>query len=587
MTGQGLLSVVCTSLAVALLLGVLITGGVLLQAAGERNARAGDELVGDVVLGVPEKSCTTILVGKGASADGSTMVTYAADCGECDFRLIYVPEKDHAPGEMRPVYPFGLYGLSYPRVVSTERAPGYAPVDGQVLTVPLGYIPEVEHTYAYLDGVVGVMNEHQLAMGEATGSAKSYTEPGEDSLFDFASLSKVAMERCRTAREAISLMGSLAEQFGYYNWGETLTVIDPNEAWVFEIVPTPDGRSAVWAAQRVPDDEVAVIPNMLVIREVDPDSPNFMTSDSLYEIAEAQGWWMPGTPLDFLKVYTRGEYGHPYYSLRRKWRAYDLLAPSRGFDPWVDGAYTTEYPFSIKPDRKVTVEDLFRIHRDYYEGTDFDLTQGVAAGPFGTPNRYYEGEGEKSVNGAWERAISMFRCSYSYVVQARSWLPDPIGGVVWWGPDAPHSTVYVPFYAGIDHVPEPYSTGNLRDFSRDSAWWAFDFVSNWADLKFSYMIEDIREQQEFLEGKAFREQSAIEQTAAGMYETDPDSAREYLTNYCAAYAEEVLREWWNLADYLIVKYHDGYVNIPDLAKGVGYPPWWLEAVKYNEGPTRY
>jgi len=589
MTSRGLLWVVCALLTTVMLLGTPIVGGPVVYAAGERNACGVDELDGCVAPGLLEKSCTSIIVGKDASADGSTMVTFTCDCGDCDFRLVYVPAKDHAPGEMRPVFPFGLYGLSYPRIVSEDRAPGYAPLHGQEPTKPVGYIPEVEHTYAYFDGVYGVMNEHQLGIGETTGAAKTYVEPMPEGgpLFDTAALSKVAMERCKTARGAIELMGSLAEQYGYYNWGETLAVIDPNEAWVFEIVPTPDGKSAVWVAQRVPDDEVAVVPNMLVIREIDPSSPDFIISDNVFDIARAQGWWTPGTSLDFLRVYTPGEYKHPYYSLRRKWRAYDLLAPSRGFDPRVGDAYTKEYPFSIKPDRKVSVADLFRIQRDYYEGTEFDLTQGVAAGPFGTPNRYEEGEGEESVNGAWERAISLFRCSYSFVLQARGWLPDPIGGLVWWGPDAPHSTVYVPFYAGITEVPESYSSGSLRQFSRDSAWWAFDFVSNWADLKFSYMIQDIRAKQALLEGKAFKEQSAVEQTAARMYETDPDSAREYLTDYCVNNAEDVVAQWWDFADYLVAKYHDGYVNIPEAGQGVGYPAWWLEAVEYDEGPTQY
>jgi len=529
----------------------------------------------------------SIVVGKDASVDGSTMVTYTCDCGDCDFRLIYVPAKDHAPGAMRPVFSFGLDRLSYPRIVSEERAPGYAPIPGQEPTRPLGYIPEVDHTYAYFDGVCGVMNEHQLAIGEATGAAKTYIESRSEGgpLFDYAALSKIAMERCTTARAAIELMGQLAEVYGYHGWGETLTVIDPDEAWVFEIVPTPDGQSAVWVAQRVPDDEVVVVANMLVIREIDPGNPDFVVSENIFDVARAEGWWTPGTPLDFLSAYTTGEYGHPYYSLRRKWRAYDLLAPSYEFDPWVTHAYTDEYPFSIKPDRKIGVQDLFRIQRDYYEGTAFDLTQGLAAGPFGTPNRYEEG-GE-SIYGAWERPISLFRCAYSLVLQARSWLPDPIGGIVWWGPDAPHTTVYVPFYAGITEVPESYSTGDLGHFSRNSAWWAFDFVSNWADLKFSYMIQDIRDEQRRLEDKSFSEQSMVETTAVSMYEAEPDSAREYLTEHCVSNAEDTVAQWWNLADYLITKYHDGYINIPNIGSGVGYPAWWLEAVDYDEGPTEY
>ena len=187
--------------------------------------------------------CTTIAVGKEASADGSTMTTHTCDCRVCDFRLVYVPAKDHKPGEMRPVFQFFE---EYPRIVSAERAPAYAPLPGQEPSI-VGYIPEVEHTYAYFDGVYAVINEHQLGIGECTCAAKTYAKSkleGGEALFDVAALSRVAAERCKTAREAIRLMGELAVKYGYYGWGETLTVIDPNEVWVFDILATPDGKSA-------------------------------------------------------------------------------------------------------------------------------------------------------------------------------------------------------------------------------------------------------------------------------------------------------------------------------------------------------
>jgi dipeptidase len=362
-------------LAVLILSGVFIVIGVKICTINEHNSPSANEVDNSIFPELLDSGCTTIIVGKNASVDGSVMTTHTGDCRVCDFRLIYVPAKDHQSSERRPVFRFKK---EYPRIVSVDRAPDYAPRAGQKPEIA-GYIPEVEHTYAYFDAVYGVMKERQLGIGESTAGAKTRAEPQPkgEALFDVAALSRVAMERCTTAREAIKLMGKLTVEYGYYSWGENLTVIDPNEAWVFEILATPDGKSAVWVAERVPDDEVAVLPNIFTIREIKTGSSDFMYSDNIFSVAEEQGWWKPGAPLDFLKTYSPGEYVHPYYALRRKWRAYDLLAPSQNFSPWVESAYTKEYPFSAKPDKKVSVKDLFRIQRDYYEGTEFDLTKGL------------------------------------------------------------------------------------------------------------------------------------------------------------------------------------------------------------------
>ena len=534
------------------------------------------------------RECTSFMVGKDASADGSTMVTHTADCGVCDFRVIYVPAKDHEVGALRPVY---VFSEAYPRMVDGDRAPAYAPLTGQAVSEPLGYIPEVEHTYAYFDGVYGVINEHQLAIGETTAAANSWAmaDPSNPDapIFDVAALSRVAMERCTTAREAIQLMGELAVEYGYYGWGENLTVIDPEEAWLFEVCASPDGTSAVWAAYRIPDDEVLVLPNMFVIREIDFGSDSYMYCPQIKEIALEQGWWTEGEAFDFARIFTPGEYGHAYYSVRRLWRGISLLAPSLNLSPYVEDAYNHGYPLTFKPDQPVTVEKLFEVQGDAYQGTDFDLTQGLAAGPFGTPTRYGESAGEKLVGGAWERSIGVFRCSYTFVLQARNWLPDPIGGICWWGPDTAATTVYVPFYCGITELPETYQVGSLGAFSRDAAWWAFDFVANWADLKYSYMIEDIAAKKLELQGKERALQPAIEQAALSLYETNPALAIEFLTDYCVNNAEAVVAEWWDFADYLITKYNDGYVNIPNIGTSVGYPAWWLELVNYQGGPTEF
>lgn len=221
------------------------------------------------------------------------------------------------------------------------------------------------------------------------------------------------------------------------------------------------------------------------------------------------------------------------------------------------------------------------IHRDHYEGTEFDLTKGLAAGPFGLPYRYSGGEGEKEVQGGWERPISVKGVSHCIVIQSRGWLPPSIGGICWFGHNTAATTCYVPFYAGITGMPEAYRTGSLTWFTRDSSWWAFNFVDNWADLKYSYMIKDINAAQERLEGKAFAMQPAVEKAAMELYEIDPSLADEYLTKYSTEHANYVVSEWWKLADYLIVKYSDGYNNIPRVGKGVGYPAWWLKEVGFG------
>ncbi|PZC52009.1 MULTISPECIES: dipeptidase [unclassified Mesotoga] len=523
-------------------------------------------------------ACTTIIVTKGASVDGSVMTSHSADCGLCDFRYVYVPPADYEAGAKRAVYPFIE---PYPRYVGADMGPTYNDPDLPA-TEPLGYIDQVEHTFGYFDAVYGVINEHQLAIGECTCSAKVYARPSEDCIFDVAALSRVAMERTTTAREAIELMGALAVEYGYYGWGETLTVADPNEAWVFEICASPDKKSALWAAKKVPDGEVFVESNMFRIRELDPESPDNMFSPNLIDVATEAGWYDPSTgPIDWMGTVSTGEYSMPYYSLRRTWRVLDRVSPSLGLSPWVEDSFTKDYPFSIVPDKKLSVADVIDLFRDHYEGTEFDLTQGLAAGPFGNPNRY--AGSSKLIKGSWERALSIFRCEYVFVTQSRDWLPDPVGGVVWWGAAAPHETILVPMYCGITDVPYAYDSGSLQEFDYNVASWAFNFMGNWAELKWSYMYPEIQELQKKIEGKLFAVQPAIESAAAQLYETDPELCKEFLTDYVADVTDRVMAEVWDFNEYLITKYRDGYINIPNVGSSAGYPDWWLDAVGYDEG----
>lgn len=497
----------------------------------------------------PALACTSIVVGKNASVDGSVMTTHTCD-GRYEFRITVVPGKTHEPGSMRPVMKGGGEGADMPQAVK------------------VGEIPQVAKTYTYFDIAYPFMNENQVMMGETTiGGRRELQNP--DGWFLIWELQRVALERARTAREAIQIMGSLAEEYGYGDAGECLTVCDPNEAWFFEIFGAgPLQKGAIWAAVRIPDDEIGVSANRSRIREIKTDDPdNYMYSKNVFDFAKEMGWWDPSKgPFVFCEAYGPKD---SYYNSRREWRVLSLLAPSLNLDPWAK-----TYPFTVKPDKKVSVADLMAIKRDHYEGTEFDLTKGLAAGPFGNPNRY----ATPATLGEWERAISMFRCSYSIVTQSRSWLPNPIGGVTWFGEDAPHSTCYVPFYCGATSVPLSFQIGRRDVFDKQSAWWAFNFVSNFADLKYSYMIEDIKKVSGAFETEAFALQPAVEKAALELYKTDPALAVKYLTNYSNDLADRVVRAYWELADQLIVKYQDGYVNL----KTVGYPEEWLKAVGFGK-----
>mgnify|MGYP006278603993 CR=1 FL=1 len=550
--------------------------------------------------------CTTTIVGKKASADGSVLVSHSDD-GLGDARLVYVPAMDHDPDSKRPVF-YSPCALGYKakwnksrtqRLVTDSRGPNYKNPDLPD-SKPLGYIPQVKHTYAYFDANYAIMNEHQLSIGECTDKARVHPqpEPGKR-IFYSTALSRVALERCKTAQQAIKLMGKLIKKYGYYGTGETLLVADPNEGWVMEMCGYDlNGENGVWVAKRVPDEHFFVAANQFRIREVQKGAKDMMFSKNIFEVARGKGWWDPQDgPLDWAKVYGAGEFHHPYYSLRRVWRAMSLAAPSLGLPAWVEGPFTREYPFSIKPDRKMKIEDLFNIHRDNYEGTEFDMTEGLAAGPFGNPNRFEGGaesianrEGQLSdVKGAFERPLNIYRCVYAYVNQSRNWLPNAIGGVTWFGPDRPATSVLLPFYAGALDLPQSIQTANILKYDENSMWTAFNYTANYAMLKYQYMIKDIRARQSEFEQKAFNSRKNMEKKALGKWEQgQKKQARMMLTDYSDRNAREVLNAWHELQKKLYIKYNDGYINDQNgIGRAVFYPAWWLEKVGYESGPTSY
>lgn len=521
--------------------------------------------------------CTSFLVGKDASLDGSTMTVHPCDCGSCDFTFRIVPAADHEPGSTRKIYAISQYETWDPNVglkwdvVLEEKFTGIE-------------IPQPSHTYAYIHGMFGYINEHQLAMGESSiGCRPEMQSP--NAIMNLTELTRIAMERCKTAREAIQLMGELGEKYGYgLDGGEQLSVADPYEAWQFEIMPvgplwTPgsDKPGAIWCAQRVPDDHISVTPNESRIGEIDLDNADyFMASSNVISYAIEHKYYDPegGEPFSWKKAYS--PWGKSYINLR-PWGAYHFLAPSLEIDPMTPN---DELPFSVKPDKKVSVKDIMEVCRYHYEGTDFDMTKGLAAGPFGNPNRWrplnWTIDGEVY---SWERPIGTQQSEYVTITQSRSWLPDPIGGIVWIGLGTTDTTCFIPFYAGVNEIPYSFQIGDHWTFDRNAARWAFDYTGFHTQFKYSYAIKDIKEAQYKWEDGAIAEIPKIDKKAYDLYREDPEKAAEFLTEYCMKNAEDVLNAWWNLGDQLLVKYNIGFIYSEDRQlKQVGYPEWWLKAV---------
>ncbi len=504
--------------------------------------------------------CTSVIVSKDASVDGSVMTTHSCD-GNWEFRIHLVPGKNHKARTMRPVYKGGGRGR--------ERAQAKI----------VGEIPEVEQTFARFDAAYPFMNEKQVAIGETTIDDVKKELYNDEGLFDIMALERIVLERASTAREAIKVMGDLASKYGYCDFGECLTVIDPKEAWMFEIFGAgPIEKGAVWAARRIPDGHIGVSANRSRITTLDlKDKDHYMASENVFSVAEEMGWWDSKSGEEFVFNEAYGDTPSVFICTMREWRVFNLLAPSVKLDP-----FSTDIPFSVKPDNKVSPQDLMRVHRDYYQGTEFDMTKGLAAGPFGSPNRWATRPRPPIHIMGWQRPVSIFRCAYCVVMQSRDWLPDPIGGLVWYAVDDPKTSCFVPLYCSITDLPECYQVGGRDKFERESAFWAFNFVANWADLKFSYMIEDIKEKYQNFEDRFFAQQDSIEAAALKLYQKKPALAQQYLTEYSVTNAQNTVDAWWELGEFLITKYNDGYINLPHTGKPVGYPIEWREKVGYGK-----
>lgn len=570
------------SLGMILLFAIALSGAGLFENPGDKE----NEFIPKQKLALD--GCTSILVGKEASTDGSVMTTHTCDCGVCDWTWRYVPPADHKPDAKRKIYHINQFhtwppseGLKWE--IYKENFTGLE-------------IPQPEHTYGYLHGMFGYMNDQQVALGESTiGCRDEMKNPTPSAKFDITMLTLIAVERAKTAREAIKIMGKLAEEHGYGHTdsGEMLAVADPNEAWIFEIMPvgplwTPDSGKpgAIWCAQRVPDDHVSVCPNESRIGEIDlENSDYFMASPNVVSYAEEHGYYDPesGEPFSWKKAYspTEASATSSKGSRARLWRFFDLMAPSKNFSP---DTPNMELPFSVKPDEKVSVSDVMKTTRDHYEGTPFYTARGLQGGAFENPNYLPYGFKLDGKRYRTPRPIGVNRAEYVTVTQCRDWLPDPVGGLVWLAFGAQDTSCFMPLYAGITDIPRSFEIGDHWKFNKNSARWAFDYVDFHTQVVYSPAIKEVREAQERWEKSAVDRTPTIDKVAEKLYQKDPEEASRFLTDYCISNAQRVIDAWWNLGNHLLVKFNHlwNYDTENRKRNSLEYPDWWLKLlVEYN------
>ncbi|MDP3915088.1 MAG: C69 family dipeptidase [Bacteroidota bacterium] len=538
-----------------------------------------------VVLGIQVSlACTNFLVTKGASADGSTMITYAADSHTLYGELYFQPAKDYPAGAMRDIHEWDTGKF-------------------------LGRIPQVAHTFS----VVGNMNEFQVAIGETTYGGREELATQSGAIMDYGSLMYVALQRAKTAREAIEVIADLMDKYGYASSGESFSISDPNEVWIMEMIGKGDGeKGAVWVAQRIPDGYVSGHANQARITTFPMNDPaNCLFSKDVISFAREKGWF-DGLNKDFSfsDVYAPVDFSGARFSDARVFAGFiKVNSGMKQYEEYALGVVkhggdnkfpSNRMPLWIKPDKKLTVQDVMGMMRDHYQGTALDMTKDAGAGPFKLPYRWrpltFKVDSADYVN---ERAISTQQTGFSFVAQSRSWLPNPIGGILWFGVDDSYSTVYAPMYCGITEIPECFEEGNgdLLTWSETSAFWTFNVVSNFAYLRYDAMIPDVLKVQKNLEDKFVAYTPSVDMAAQSLWNAGKKKeALQFLTDYSVNQANGMTKEWKKLSQYLIVKFIDG--NIKKEKDGVfertetgmpvgpsqpGYPEWWKKVIVDSTG----
>lgn len=527
-------------------------------------------------------ACTNYLVTKGASVDGSSMISYAADSHIRYGELYWIPASDWPEGSMRTIYDRGT-------------------------AEPLGKIPQPPHTYQ----VIGFMNEHQVAIGETTFGGRNELVD-TTGLIDYGSLMFIALQRSKTAREAIQVIAELVEKYGYASSGESFSIGDPNEVWIMEIVGKGNrmvqekktkqmvngDKGAVWVAIRIPDGYISAHANHARITNFPLDngktsisSKNFklinqpeveiIYAHDVISFAKAKNFFSgKDETFSFSDVYAPLDFGAARFCELRVWAMFNHVNSNmKKYFDYAAGAIDQErMPLYIKPDRKLSPQDLMGFKRDYLQGTDLDMSKDVGAGPFGLPYRWrpltWEYEDQEYFN---ERVTATQQTGFSFIAHMRNWLPDPIGGIFWFGVDDAGSTVYMPFYCGIQSVPRCVAeeNGDMLTYSETAAFWVFNRVAHFAYLFYDRVMPDLKAVQSELEQQFATEVAEVDRKALEIYQTDPTRAREHLTAYSGLSAENTVARWRTLGEFLLVKYLDGNVkqekNGKFLRNPWGYP----------------
>ncbi len=503
-------------------------------------------------------ACTSFLVGKKASTDGSAFITYNADSYGMFGRLKYYPAAKHPKGTMRRI------------------------VDGDTNHY-LCDIPEAVETYA----VMGQINEYQLAITETTfGGREELDGAGEG--IDYVSLMTLGLQRAKTAREAIKVMTELVNKYGYASSGESFSIADPNEVWMMEMIGKGKGREgAVWVAVRIPDDCIAAHANHSRIHKFDlKDKDNVMYAKDVITFARQKGYFTgKDADFSFSAAYAPADFGAIRYCDTRVWSFYNKWV--EGMDQYLD--YATgkaigkhePMPLYFKPKCKLSLADVMESNRDHYEGTPFDVTKDAGAGAYCMPYRpsplTWKHEGKTYFN---ERPISTQQTAFTVVAQVRDYLPNAIGGVLWYANDDPNMAAYTPVYCGNNAVPECYNVAEADDvtFSIKSAFWVCNWVANMTYPRYSQMFPSLKAVRDRLETTYFDRAKQIEGAAGKLFEHNPTDAVKYLTAYSQQCSEEMMSAWLKLAEYQIVKFNDMVVKPEKDGKfeltpdGIAVPP---------------
>ena len=503
------------------------------------------------------EACSNFIVGKKASVDGSVMCSYSADDYGMFQYLCHYPAAKHAKGEMRKIFDWDSNKY-------------------------YGEIPEAAETY----NVIGNINEWQVTIGETTygGREEMVDSTG---IMDYGSLIYVALQRSKTAREAIKVMTTLANTYGYNSGGETFTICDPNEAWIMEMMGKGAGsKGAVWVALRIPDDAICAHANQSRIGKFNmKDKKNVMYAKDVVSFARSKGWFK-GKDADFS---WKMAYAKPDFSGRRfcDARAWAMLNHFYDMSPYLDWALgknpdAQDMPLWVVPNKKVSVQDVENVMRDHYEGTPLSVADGsdIGGGIWEMPYRptplMYKVDGKQYFN---ERPVSTQQSGFVFVSQMRSWLPREIGGVFWFANDDANMAAFTPVYCSMTERPECYNTpgADALHFSKKNAYWVCNMTSNMVYPRYSLMFPTLKEVRDSLDNSYFAAQAGVEKKAQELYAQNPQAAVKYLNDYSVEKAQQMLARWNQLFEFMVVKYNDMIIKPTDKNGNFEKTPYGLGA----------